>query len=338
MHKQLKLLKKIAHENSLRVAAEQAALQVREDEKKRAKSLRDLIEQEARDKKVLEDAEKLRVEVEKLIRTRIKDKEKEDQEEDEEESEEIISTSSNLTGPSLFAVPVLVWVISVPTAGAFLGPFVGPAVGVIYVAVTATKIIKNYKKNNGGGGGGGDDDDDKDKKKKKSKTSQIPEQQGCGGKSIDNGPKILTSPAPEIKDPNHGGCGKPDPDASKIPTHTGHGQQPEISQDLPGCGGKDIPKNPDFLQAGKKEDLLPKSGDYPFKAPKTKDGKIPRNKEGHYIDDKGYGWKWDPNKKEWDVQTNKGHRNVNPAGIETHAGSDPASKSGTSKSAKNTKK
>ncbi len=80
----------------------------------------------------------------------------------QEESEEIIPTSPNLTGPSLFAVPVLVWVIGVPV-GTVLGPLVGPAVGVIYVAVTATKIIKNYKKNNGGGGGGGDDDKDKKK-------------------------------------------------------------------------------------------------------------------------------------------------------------------------------
>ena len=59
------IAKQTAHENSLRAAAEKAAQQIR-DEEIRAKSLRDLIEQEARDKKVFEDAEKLRMEVERI--------------------------------------------------------------------------------------------------------------------------------------------------------------------------------------------------------------------------------------------------------------------------------
>ena len=93
-----------------------------------------------------------------------------------------------------------------------------------------------------------------------------------------------------------------------------------------------------IMAAGTKESLLPKSGDYPFKAPKTKDSKVPRNKQGHYIDSKGNGWRWDPIKSEWDVQTKKGHRNVNVNGKETHKGSDRDSKSGTSKSVRSNKK
>jgi hypothetical protein len=66
---------------------------------------------------------------------------------------------------------------------------------------------------------------------------QQPKQQGCGDwQNVDNGQKTFTSPTPEVKDTNHGGCGKPHPDAPAKLTHTGHGPQPEISQELPGCG------------------------------------------------------------------------------------------------------
>ena len=47
---------------------------------------------------------------------------------------------------------------------------------------------------------------------------------------------------------------------------------------------------------------------------------IPRDNEGGFIDNRGRSWKWDPKKKEWDVQIDGGetHINVNPDGKITH--------------------
>jgi hypothetical protein len=77
-----------------------------------------------------------------------------------------------------------------------------------------------------------------------------------------------------------------------------------------------------ILQSGTKdkEDKLPTSGEIPFEPQKTKNGKIPRDRQGGFIDKHGRSWRWDPKKNEWDVQINGGrrHLNVNPQGNITH--------------------
>lgn len=71
--------------------------------------------------------------------------------------------------------------------------------------------------------------------------------------------------------------------------------------------------------AGKKDHLLPTGGTCPYNPKKQKGGGNPRNKRGDYLDDSGNGWRWDPIKAEWDVQTpDGGHINVNPDGEITH--------------------
>jgi hypothetical protein len=87
-------------------------------------------------------------------------------------------------------------------------------------------------------------------------------------------------------------------------------------------------------KADSKEAKLPKEGSFPFIPPKIKDGKIPKNKSGAYIDSKGNEWRWDNRKSEWDVSNKWGHRNVNSQGYETHRGTHPGSGSDTSKSKK----
>lgn len=69
-----------------------------------------------------------------------------------------------------------------------------------------------------------------------------------------------------------------------------------------------------------KEKRLPKGGDVPFIPKKTKDGKIPRNEHGDFLDKWGRGWRWDPIKNEWDVQIDGGedHLNVDENGKITH--------------------
>ncbi|MDP3787697.1 MAG: hypothetical protein Q8Q60_00085 [Candidatus Chromulinivorax sp.] len=167
---------------------------------------------------------------------------------------------------------------------------------------------------------------------------QVPEQKGCGDWTKPQPTLVLDHPVPPIEKPKQGGCGG---EKIETPTSTAHIPYPDldkIDKQPKGCGKPVQTSEEQMNMAGKKEDLLPSGGGYPFKAPKTKDGKIPRNKEGDYIDDKGNGWKWDPYKQEWDVQTKQGHRNVNSSGTETHKGTHPNSKSGTSKSVKDAKK
>jgi hypothetical protein len=69
-----------------------------------------------------------------------------------------------------------------------------------------------------------------------------------------------------------------------------------------------------------KEEKLPSKGDYPFIPKKTKDAKIPKDRNGGFIDKHGNSWIWDPKKEEWDVQLDGGkrHRNVNKDGMITH--------------------
>ena len=267
---------KIAHENSLRTAAEKAEQQIR-DEEIRAKSLRDLIEQEIREKNDLEQ-------IEKIIRIRIKDKE------EENDDEEIVSTPSNLTGPSLFAtVPVLVWVIGGTTGGTVVGPFVAPVVGVIYVAVTAAKIMQNYKKNNGGGDG----DDDEDKKKKKDEASE---------KAIADAKKAKTDKA---KDTNQEKYDK---------------RQEQFSKKADECKKNAATIEKNLLQKGlqRHDDLLPtpdKKSGFAFDGIVGSDGKFIRDKDGNYLDKKGNLWKLNSDKTKFDVTTPNGsHIFVSSAG------------------------
>jgi hypothetical protein len=88
-----------------------------------------------------------------------------------------------------------------------------------------------------------------------------------------------------------------------------------------GCGStQDIRDSTIFHKGVKdKEDNLPiNKGDVPFVPKKNKDGKIPRDKEGGFMDNHGRSWRWDPKKNEWDVQQGKGHINVNKYGKITH--------------------
>jgi RHS repeat-associated protein len=68
------------------------------------------------------------------------------------------------------------------------------------------------------------------------------------------------------------------------------------------------------------KEKLPRTGEHRYKAPKhNKSKEPPRNKRGDYIDHKGNGWRWDPIKKEWDVQHHDGsHTNVGTDGKITH--------------------
>ena len=120
------------------------------------------------------------------------------------------------------------------------------------------------------------------------------------------------------------GCGGKDPDLDERDKLPG------------GCGHVETPKLEDFILQDfvNREDLLPRSGDIPFEPKKQKGGKILRDKQGGYIDKYDNAWNWDPIKEEWDVVGKKGHRNVNSEGTETHKGTHPDAKSGTSNSQK----
>ncbi len=116
----------------------------------------------------------------------------------------------------------------VSTVGSYVAPYapiiavVGAVVGVGYAGY---KVVKYYNRS----------DEDKSQAPSKIVAPELekPETKSCGG-GIDTREPALTSPAPEIKDPHLGGCGKPA--GVEKPNHTGHGPQPEIAQDLPGCG------------------------------------------------------------------------------------------------------
>ena len=80
---------------------------------------------------------------------------------------------------------------------------------------------------------------------------------------------------------------------------------------------EDINRTPE--PGDQKEDNLPQGGDKPFKPKKQKGGKIPRDRQGRFIDRQDNKWEWDPIKREWDVQHRNGrHTNIGPDGRITH--------------------